>query len=104
MLCHYSSVQTNIINHRPNTPPAPLPPLQGHVARTFYAKELAARLVLASVARAAARANKGIDVLCAVAIRSFITVMVRHPRLVEFVVLRFNLNYRGGIVMSFVPL
>ncbi|XP_068224251.1 TRMT1-like protein [Palaemon carinicauda] len=49
----------------------------GHVVKTSYAKELAARLVLASVVRAAAKCNKGIEVLCCLALKSFITVFVR---------------------------
>ncbi|CAL4128229.1 unnamed protein product, partial [Meganyctiphanes norvegica] len=49
----------------------------GHIIKTFYAKELAARLVLSSVARSAAKCNKGIEVLCCVAVKSFITVIVR---------------------------
>jgi len=49
----------------------------GHIIKTFYAKELAARLVLSSVARSAAKCNKGIEVLCCVAVKSFITVIIR---------------------------
>ncbi|KAG7167130.1 TRMT1-like 1, partial [Homarus americanus] len=49
----------------------------GYVVKTSYAKELAARLVLASVVRAAAKCNKGVEVLCCVALKSFITVIVR---------------------------
>lgn len=49
----------------------------GHVVKTSYAKELAARLVLASVVRAAAKCNKGIEVVCCLALKSFITVIVR---------------------------
>ncbi|XP_027229225.2 TRMT1-like protein [Penaeus vannamei] len=49
----------------------------GYVVKTSYAKELAGRLVLASVIRAAAKCNKGIEVVCCVALKSFITVIVR---------------------------
>lgn len=49
----------------------------GYVVKTSYAKELAARLVLGSVVRAAAKSNKGVEVVCCVALKSFITVMVR---------------------------
>ncbi|XP_061832060.1 TRMT1-like protein isoform X3 [Nerophis lumbriciformis] len=48
-----------------------------HIVRTEYYKELAARIVLATVARAAARCNKGIDVLLAVALEHFVLVVVR---------------------------
>ncbi|KAK3859764.1 hypothetical protein Pcinc_034144 [Petrolisthes cinctipes] len=49
----------------------------GYIVKTSYAKELAARLVLASVIRAAAKCNKGVEVVCCVALKSFITVVVR---------------------------
>ncbi|XP_076034227.1 tRNA methyltransferase 1 isoform X2 [Oratosquilla oratoria] len=49
----------------------------GHIIKTFFAKELAARLILASVVRSAAKCNKGIEVLCCVALKSFITVIIR---------------------------
>ncbi|KAG0716697.1 TRMT1-like protein [Chionoecetes opilio] len=49
----------------------------GYVVKTSYAKELAARLVLGSVVRAAAKSNKGVEVVCCVALKSFITVLVR---------------------------
>lgn len=52
----------------------------GYVVKTSYAKELAARLVLASVVRAAAKCNKGIEVVCCVALKSYITVIVRVVR------------------------
>ncbi|XP_037553813.1 TRMT1-like protein [Nematolebias whitei] len=47
------------------------------IVRTEYYKELAARMVLASVARAAARCNKGVEVLLAVALEHFVLVVVR---------------------------
>uniref|UniRef100_A0A8C1V3R2 tRNA (guanine(26)-N(2))-dimethyltransferase n=1 Tax=Cyprinus carpio TaxID=7962 RepID=A0A8C1V3R2_CYPCA len=47
------------------------------IVRTEYYRELAARMVLASVARAAARCNKGIEVLLAVALEHFVLVVVR---------------------------
>ncbi|XP_056620196.1 TRMT1-like protein isoform X2 [Triplophysa dalaica] len=47
------------------------------IVRTEYYKELAARMVLAAVARAAARCNKGIEVLLAVALEHFVLVVVR---------------------------
>ncbi|XP_044883034.1 TRMT1-like protein isoform X3 [Mauremys mutica] len=48
-----------------------------NVVRTEYYKELAARIVVAAVARAAARCNKGIEVLLAVALEHFVLVVVR---------------------------
>ncbi|XP_075993617.1 tRNA (guanine(27)-N(2))-dimethyltransferase isoform X2 [Genypterus blacodes] len=48
-----------------------------HIVRTEYYKELAARMVLATVARAAARCNKGVEVLLAVALEHFVLVVVR---------------------------
>ncbi|XP_029988859.1 TRMT1-like protein isoform X2 [Sphaeramia orbicularis] len=48
-----------------------------HVVRTEYYKELAARIVVSTVARAAARCNKGIEVLLAVALEHFVLVVVR---------------------------
>ncbi|XP_041862556.1 TRMT1-like protein isoform X2 [Melanotaenia boesemani] len=48
-----------------------------HIVRTEYYKELAARMVVATVARAAARCNKGIEVLLAVALEHFMLVVVR---------------------------
>ncbi|CAM4710621.1 TRMT1-like protein isoform X2 [Lepidochelys kempii] len=48
-----------------------------NVVRTEYFKELAARIVVAAVARAAARCNKGIEVLLAVALEHFVLVVVR---------------------------
>ncbi|XP_064371631.1 TRMT1-like protein isoform X2 [Dromaius novaehollandiae] len=48
-----------------------------NIVRTEYYKELAARIVIASVARAAARCNKGIEVLLAVALEHFVLVVVR---------------------------
>ncbi|KAM4642755.1 TRMT1-like protein isoform 2-T2 [Discoglossus pictus] len=47
------------------------------IVRTEYFRELAARIVLGSVARAAARCNKGIEVLLAVALEHFVLVVVR---------------------------
>ncbi|XP_041648195.1 TRMT1-like protein [Cheilinus undulatus] len=48
-----------------------------HIVRTEYHKELAARMVIATVARAAARCNKGIEVLLSVAMEHFVLVVVR---------------------------
>ncbi|XP_068175163.1 TRMT1-like protein isoform X2 [Antennarius striatus] len=48
-----------------------------HIVRTEYYRELAARMVVATVARAAARCNKGIEVLLAVALEHFVLVVVR---------------------------
>ncbi|XP_068809642.1 TRMT1-like protein isoform X2 [Struthio camelus] len=48
-----------------------------NIVRTEYYKELAARIVIAAVARAAARCNKGIEVLLAVALEHFVLVVVR---------------------------
>ncbi|KAM4629057.1 TRMT1-like protein [Polymixia lowei] len=48
-----------------------------HIVRTEYYKELAARMLVATVARAAARCNKGIEVLLAVAVEHFVLVVVR---------------------------
>ncbi|XP_041913988.1 TRMT1-like protein [Alosa sapidissima] len=47
------------------------------IVRTEYYRELAARMVVASVARAAARCNKGVEVLLAVALEHFVLVVVR---------------------------
>ncbi|XP_051480355.1 TRMT1-like protein isoform X4 [Apus apus] len=47
------------------------------IVRTEYYKELAARIVIAAVTRAAARCNKGIEVLLAVALEHFVLVVVR---------------------------
>ncbi|KAI4878261.1 hypothetical protein NFI96_011777, partial [Prochilodus magdalenae] len=47
------------------------------IVRTEYYRELAARMVVASIARAAARCNKGIEVLLAVALEHFVLVVVR---------------------------
>ncbi|XP_071421999.1 TRMT1-like protein isoform X2 [Pithys albifrons albifrons] len=47
------------------------------IVRTEYYRELAARIVLAAVTRAAARCNKGIEVLLAVALEHFVLVVVR---------------------------
>ncbi|XP_062990871.1 TRMT1-like protein isoform X2 [Elgaria multicarinata webbii] len=48
-----------------------------NIVRTEYYKEMAARMVVAAVARAAARCNKGIEVLLAVALEHFVLVQVR---------------------------
>ncbi|XP_025893726.1 TRMT1-like protein [Nothoprocta perdicaria] len=48
-----------------------------NIVRTEYYKELAARIVIAAVVRAAARCNKGIEVLLAVALEHFVLVVVR---------------------------
>ncbi|NXM57599.1 TRM1L protein, partial [Illadopsis cleaveri] len=48
-----------------------------NIVRTEYYKELAARTVIAAVTRAAARCNKGIQVLLAVALEHFVLVVVR---------------------------
>ncbi|KAF7459922.1 TRMT1-like protein isoform X3 [Marmota monax] len=48
-----------------------------NIVRTEYYKELAARIVVAAVARASARCNKGIEVLFAVALEHFVLVVVR---------------------------
>nr|XP_003223453.1 PREDICTED: TRMT1-like protein isoform X1 [Anolis carolinensis] len=48
-----------------------------NIVRTEYYKELAARMIIAAVARAAARCNKGIEVLLAVALEHFVLVEVR---------------------------
>ncbi|XP_039582186.1 TRMT1-like protein [Passer montanus] len=48
-----------------------------NIVRTEYYKELAARVVIAAVTRAAARSNKGIEVLLAVALEHFVLVVVR---------------------------
>ncbi|XP_066533536.1 TRMT1-like protein isoform X1 [Hoplias malabaricus] len=47
------------------------------IVRTEYYRELAARMVVASIARAAARCNKGVEVLLAVALEHFVLVVVR---------------------------
>ncbi|NXB51014.1 TRM1L protein, partial [Leucopsar rothschildi] len=48
-----------------------------NIVRTEYYRELAARTVIAAVTRAAARCNKGIEVLLAVALEHFVLVVVR---------------------------
>ncbi|NXB67624.1 TRM1L protein, partial [Struthidea cinerea] len=48
-----------------------------NIVRTEYYKELAARAVIAAVTRAAARCNKGVEVLLAVALEHFVLVVVR---------------------------
>ncbi|NXU54302.1 TRM1L protein, partial [Turnix velox] len=48
-----------------------------NIIRTEYYRELAARVVIAAVTRAAARCNKGIEVLLAVALEHFVLVVVR---------------------------
>ncbi|NXS54509.1 TRM1L protein, partial [Brachypteracias leptosomus] len=48
-----------------------------NIVRTEYFKELAARIVIAAVTRAAARCNKGIEVLLAVALEHFVLVVIR---------------------------
>ncbi|NXG23113.1 TRM1L protein, partial [Grallaria varia] len=48
-----------------------------NIVRTEYYRELAARVVIAAVTRAAARCNKGIEVLLAVALEHFVLVVVR---------------------------
>ncbi|XP_071967882.1 TRMT1-like protein isoform X3 [Engystomops pustulosus] len=48
-----------------------------NIIRTEYYRELAARVVLSAVARAAARCNKGIEVLLSVALEHFVLVIVR---------------------------
>ncbi|XP_068930524.1 TRMT1-like protein isoform X1 [Petaurus breviceps papuanus] len=48
-----------------------------NIVRTEYYKELAARIVVAAVARASTRCNKGIEVLFAVALEHFVLVVVR---------------------------
>ncbi|NWQ77375.1 TRM1L protein, partial [Columbina picui] len=48
-----------------------------NIVRTEYYKELAARMIIAAVTRAAARCNKGIEVLLAVALEHFVLVVVR---------------------------
>ncbi|XP_063816133.1 TRMT1-like protein isoform X2 [Pseudophryne corroboree] len=48
-----------------------------NIIRTEYFKELAARIVLSAIARAAARCNKGIEVLLSVALEHFVLVIVR---------------------------
>ncbi|KAM9296678.1 TRMT1-like protein [Gastrophryne carolinensis] len=48
-----------------------------NIIRTEYFKELAVRVILAAVARAAARCNKGIEVLLSVALEHFVLVIIR---------------------------
>ncbi|XP_066443797.1 TRMT1-like protein isoform X2 [Eleutherodactylus coqui] len=48
-----------------------------NIIRTEYYRELAARVVLSAIARAAARCNKGIEVLLSVALEHFVLVIVR---------------------------
>ncbi|XP_021922557.1 TRMT1-like protein isoform X2 [Zootermopsis nevadensis] len=62
------------------TPEIALRNYAGFVTRTLYKKELAVRLFLAAVARAAARYNKGVHVLCSVAFKSSFTVLLTVKR------------------------
>ncbi|XP_043941246.1 TRMT1-like protein [Protopterus annectens] len=48
-----------------------------NIVRTEYYKELGARMVIAAIARAAARCNKGIEVLLTVAVEHFLLIVVR---------------------------
>ncbi|GLH09042.1 hypothetical protein R5R35_012544 [Gryllus longicercus] len=52
----------------------------GFISRTAYSKELAIRLFLAALARAAALHNKDIEVLCSVSWKSSFTVLVMVKR------------------------
>ncbi|XP_076873658.1 tRNA (guanine(27)-N(2))-dimethyltransferase [Brachyhypopomus gauderio] len=47
------------------------------IVRTEYYRELAARMVVTAIVRAAARCNKGVEVLLAVALEHFVLVVVR---------------------------
>ncbi|XP_046670256.1 TRMT1-like protein isoform X1 [Homalodisca vitripennis] len=49
----------------------------GLISRTFYAPELAVRLVAAAMARSAARFSKSIEVLLAVTVKNAITIIVK---------------------------
>ncbi|XP_071666673.1 TRMT1-like protein isoform X2 [Patagioenas fasciata] len=48
-----------------------------NIVRTEYYRELGARMIIAAVTRAAARCNKAIEVLLAVALEHFVLVVVR---------------------------
>ncbi|XP_072176779.1 TRMT1-like protein isoform X2 [Diadema setosum] len=52
----------------------------GQVAKCEYLKELSARLVVAAAVRAAARCNKGVEVLACVAVEHFVLVILRVRR------------------------
>ncbi|RXG71936.1 TRMT1-like protein [Armadillidium vulgare] len=52
----------------------------GYIVKTFYSKELAARLIIAAVARSSARCNKGIEVLGSFAVKSHITLILKVTR------------------------
>eukprot|EP00057_Strongylocentrotus_purpuratus_P013185 XP_011667659.1 PREDICTED: TRMT1-like protein [Strongylocentrotus purpuratus] len=52
----------------------------GQVAKCEYLKELAGRLVVAAAVRAAARCNKGLEVLLCVALEHFVLVILRVRR------------------------
>lgn len=49
----------------------------GTITRTFYAKELAARLIIAGMVRSAAIHNKGLKVLCVLSVKSSITIILQ---------------------------
>ncbi|KAI8518299.1 TRMT1-like protein [Branchiostoma belcheri] len=49
----------------------------GYITRSEFMREMAVRLILASVVRAAARCNKGVDVLLSLVAEHFLLVVVR---------------------------
>ncbi|KAJ1520547.1 hypothetical protein ONE63_003664 [Megalurothrips usitatus] len=59
------------------TPEMALRNYGGAITRTFYFKELAARLIVAGIVRSAAIHSKGIDVLCVLSVKSTITIIVK---------------------------
>ncbi|XP_066294709.1 TRMT1-like protein isoform X1 [Branchiostoma lanceolatum] len=52
----------------------------GYITRSEFMREMAVRLILASVVRAAARCNKGVDVLLSLVAEHFLLVVVRVQR------------------------
>ncbi|XP_035683455.1 TRMT1-like protein [Branchiostoma floridae] len=52
----------------------------GYITRSEFMREMAVRLILASVVRAAARCNKGVDVLLSLVAEHFLLVIVRVQR------------------------
>lgn len=59
------------------TPETALRNYGGTITRTFYSKELAARLIIAGLIRAAAIHSKGLQVLCVLSVKSTITIIVQ---------------------------
>ncbi|XP_026278220.1 TRMT1-like protein [Frankliniella occidentalis] len=59
------------------TPDMALRNYGGTITKTFYSKELAARLIVAGMVRSAAVHSKGLEVLCVLSVKSTITILVK---------------------------